>query len=118
MDELLTLKKQTFSHLGVGCKLTGDFFLSGVTKVASQISGTIQMEEGSSLTIAHDGRFEGTIHCGNLDVFGQIHGEIFSTGRVTFHPCSKFEGKMLTKDLTVFPGAILDMEGNTQTLDH
>lgn len=115
MDDLITLKKQSFSHLGQGSRLTGEFFLSGVTKIASQMSGTIQMEEGSSLTIAHEGNFQGTIHCGNLDIFGEVSGEIFSTGRVSFHPCSVFHGKLKSVGISIFPGAVVDMEGATET---
>ena len=57
---------------------------------------------------------EGTLHCFDLDIYGEFVGEIKSVGLVTLYPTAFFEGKILSKSLEILPGAILNMSGHTE----
>lgn len=113
MSEYIQLRQQDFSFLGKSSKIKGELYLSGTTHLASSIEGEIRMQEKSELTLEHESKVKGDIHCHNLEVYGEVQGNIYSTGLVTFHPTSRFSGKLSAQKLVIKPGADLNMDGHT-----
>lgn len=113
MPEYIQLRQQDFSFLGKKTKIKGELHLSGTTHLASFVEGEIRMQENSELTLEHESKVKGDIYCHNLEVYGQVQGNINSTGLVTFHPTSCFSGKISAQKLAIKPGADLNMDGHT-----
>ncbi|MBF0362276.1 MAG: polymer-forming cytoskeletal protein [Oligoflexia bacterium] len=114
-NNYLDIKEQNFSFLGVGAKLHGEFRLSGVVRVAAQMEGELFVESSGKLIIERDGQFSGRLESDDIEIFGEVEGEIKSNGRVILRPCSKVNGKISCKDLVIYPGAILNIEGHTSS---
>ena len=58
---------------------------------------------------------EGTLLCADLDIYGQYTGDIKSSGRVTIYPTAFFEGRILSHSLEILPGAVVNMNGHTES---
>lgn len=113
MSDYIQLRQQNFSFLGKDCKLNGIFHFKGTTRLASQLEGELLMEGRSTLTIEREGKFTGLIDCFDLEVFGDVQGEIRAKGLVTLYSSSTFEGKIMAQGLKVLPGAQINMNGHT-----
>jgi cytoskeletal protein CcmA (bactofilin family) len=113
MSEYIQLRQQDFSFFGKRAKIKGELYLSGTTHLASSVEGEIRMQDKSELTLEHEAIVKGDIHCHNLEVYGEVQGNIHSTGLVTFHPTSNFTGKVSSQKLIIKPGAELNMDGHT-----
>lgn len=113
MSDYIQLRQQNFSFLGKDCKLNGIFQFNGATRFACQLEGELQMSGQSTLTVERDGKFTGLIDCHDLEVYGQVDGEIRSKGIVTLYSCAKFQGKIMAQGLKIYPGAQVNMDGHT-----
>lgn len=113
MSDYIQLRQQNFSFLGKDCKLNGIFQFKGATRFASQLEGELLMEGRSTLTIEREGKFAGLIDCFDLDVFGEVQGEIRAKGLVTLYSSATFEGKIMAHGLKIYPGAQINMDGHT-----
>ena len=113
MSEYIQLRQQDFSFFGKNAKIKGELHLSGTTHLASSVEGEIRMQEKSELILEHEANVKGDIYCHNLEVYGEVRGNINSTGLVTFHPTSRFSGKISAQKLMIKPGADLNMDGHT-----
>lgn len=113
MSEYIQLRQQDFSFMGKNSKINGELYMKGTTHIACQVEGNIYMQENSELTLDHESVIKGEVHCHNLEVHGDVQGQIISTGLVTFHPTSHFSGKVSAQRLIIKPGADLNMDGHT-----
>lgn len=101
-----------FSFLGRKNFIKGDFKLHGDMIINCALEGTINMETKSLLTFDREASFQGTIHCHDLEVFGNISGNISATGSVTVRASAQISGKVQAQSLKVYPGALLNIEGD------
>lgn len=113
MSDYIQLRQQNFSFLGKDCKLTGTFEFVGATRFACHLEGELQMSAESTLTIEREGKFNGVIDCFDLEVYGQVEGEIRSKGVVTLYSSAHFVGKIMAQGLKIYPGASVNMDGHT-----
>jgi cytoskeletal protein CcmA (bactofilin family) len=111
--DILELKDQDFSLLGRQSSLKGDFELHGIVRMSSKMEGILKILEGGKLTIEPSGKFSGKIYCEDVEIFGEFDGEIHSTGRVILQPASKVSGNIKSESMTIYPGAEVNIEGNT-----
>lgn len=58
------------------------------------------------LTISEDARVQANIHSGNVVVFGQLTGDIFSEGKVWLARGSEVEGDICCSCLYIEDGAL------------
>ena len=113
MSDYIDIKKQDFSFLGTGSKMSGIFHLQGVTHISSSIDGEIFMENQADLCIETNGQFAGNITCHNLEIYGNFKGTIKASGKVTVYPPANLIGVVKAKDLVVYPGATINIDGFT-----
>ena len=113
MSEHNVINNQCFSFLGKNCEINGTFKFSGPTHIASNIEGTIIMQDNSDLFIERDAFFKGDIKCHNIEIHGKIQGSIEATGRILLHPPASLVGDIIGKDIIVQPGASLNITGHT-----
>lgn len=108
------IQNQEFTYIGKSTSLTGSFKFLGPTHLQGHLNGEIQVENNSKLVLEIGSVTEGTLHCFDLDIYGDFFGEIKSSGRVTIYPTAYFEGKIISKSLEILPGAIVNMNGHTE----
>ncbi len=114
MFEVIDLKEQDFSFFGKNSVITGNFNLKSHTHIASIVKGELIVDNKAKLVIEPSGEFKGNIKCHNLYISGRIEGEITAKGCVTFYSSAKFNGKLQAKQIVVYPGAILNMDAETE----
>jgi len=114
MDDLINIKNQDFCLLGKDSKLTGEFHLSGVVKISSQMEGELTMGPEGKLSIGPTGSFKGIINCYYIEIYGEFEGTINSKGKVLIQPCARVSGQINTETLTIFPGAMVNVDGRTK----
>lgn len=107
------IKNQEFTYIGKSTTLAGTFKFSGPTHFQGQLQGDITINAGK-LVLEIGSYTEGSLHCFDLDIYGEFKGEINSKGRVTIYPTAFFEGKILAHSLEILPGAIINMNGHTE----
>ena len=113
MDNLISIQEQNFSYLGKGSKITGQFQLSGNTRISCEIDGEISMIDDADLFIEPNASFIGNIHCHNIEIHGQFEGTLKATGLVAIFPPASVTGDIQSDKLVVYPGAILNINGHT-----
>lgn len=117
MIEFSELQNQQFSILGAECKLIGEFQLTGIVKLAAHMEGQLTMGPQGQLTIEREGRFQGQIHCQDIEVFGEFEGNLYSTGRVILQSSARVQGRIETQNLIIYPGAKVNIDGHTLQAD-
>ncbi|MEC8624278.1 MAG: polymer-forming cytoskeletal protein [Bdellovibrionota bacterium] len=115
MADYINLKEQDFSFFGRGSKLNGRFHLSGSTHVSSLIEGEIIMENNADLIIEKNGAITGEVTCNNIEIYGNYEGTIRASGKVTLYPSAEVKGRVEAMELRIYPGAVLNMDGHTDT---
>lgn len=106
-------KHFNFTVLGTDSRIEGELTLAGDTIINSDIQGTISMKNESALTFEREGSIEGIVNCHDLEVFGKIQGTINASGVVRIRSGAIVAGVVNAKSLSVFPGAILNIDGHT-----
>jgi cytoskeletal protein CcmA (bactofilin family) len=110
------IKNLNFSVFGAKNKINGEFHLHGDVIISSQIEGQINMLDEGKITVEREGSIEGILYCHDLEVFGTIKGHIKASGQVTIRSSAEISGNLQAERLSIFPGAILNIEGHTSEL--
>ena len=113
MNETLELKEQNFSLLGKNSQFHGTFQLNGPTRLSGQLNGELVMNGEYYLVIETEGFFEGSIHCHEVEIYGNFKGTLVSPKKVTLYPSAKVSGDIQTKNLIIHPGALVNINGKT-----
>ena len=108
------IQNQEFTYIGKATNLVGTFKFNGPTHLQGHLHGEITVENSAKIFLEIGSYTEGSLHCFDLDIYGEFSGEIRSQGRVTIYPTAMFEGKILAKSLEILPGAIVNMNGHTE----
>lgn len=107
-------KTLNFSVMGNQTKLTGDLEFTGDTILAGEVHGSITMKETGKIVLEQSARIEGEIYCQDIEVFGHFSGTINSSGTLTVRSSAVVSGKINANQLSIYPGAILNMEGSAE----
>lgn len=107
------IKNQEFTYIGKKNVLKGEFEFSDQTHIAGTIDGLISMKNNHKIILEISSHVNTVIHCYDLDIYGTCTGEIHAQGLVTFYPSANFEGKIYAKNIEIFPGAVINMQGQT-----
>ncbi|MBF0205900.1 MAG: polymer-forming cytoskeletal protein [Oligoflexia bacterium] len=116
-ENFLDLRRSAFTFMAADGELKGDFSFSGTVRLAATMEGTLSMREEGKLFIERDGCFKGSINGYDVDILGRMDGEILARGRVILRPSAVVKGKIIAKDLVIYPGALLDIDGETYSGD-
>ena len=106
-------KNLNFSLLGRNCILEGDFIFTGDTIIGSQVKGQITIKDEGRLTLERNSQVEGTIVAHDVEVFGSFKGTIKASGTLTVRSSAEISGNIEASKLSVYPGAVLNIEGHT-----
>lgn len=114
MTQFIDSPSQDFTFVGHETHIQGNMIFRGDAKIAGSLKGEIHAEE-APLSIEPTGKFEGTIYCHDLEVYGEVQGDIHSSGKVTLYPSSTFKGQMQASTLVIHPGSCVNMNAKTET---
>lgn len=111
----IDFKALNFTVLGKACEYEGDLRLRGDAMICSRVLGSLTMLDESKLVIEREAYIEGSIYCKDIEVFGEVNGSINASGKLTVRSSAKVSGKISAANMSIYPGAILNMEGSTQS---
>lgn len=114
MDEYIDLRQQSFTFIGSGSNLSGNFAFRGNTNIAGNLDGEIEMIDNAKLIINFLGTMRGKIKGHHIEIHGNFEGNIEATGHVKALPTAKIDGNIKAKDLIIYPGAKINIEGSTE----
>jgi cytoskeletal protein CcmA (bactofilin family) len=109
-------KELNFSLLGKKTKITGDLSLEGDTVLAGSLTGTITVKDQGNIIIEQTATIEGDIYCNDIEIFGSFSGSINASGTLTIRSSADVAGKISASKMSIYPGAILNMEGSAEAL--
>lgn len=109
----MDLRDQNFTFVGIGSVIKGDIALKGPSHICSVIEGDIQIDENFQLTIEPQGKVEGRIRCGDLNIYGEVSGDITAKGKVKVFATGVVKGQIVAKNINIAPGATVNMQGHT-----
>jgi cytoskeletal protein CcmA (bactofilin family) len=113
MNEI-EFKELKFNLIGKNSVIKGDLELQDNTIIAGKVYGDINLLNNANLIIDVDASVEGNIFGKDIEISGHFQGQIHSSGNVTAKSQSVVEGKILAKNITIYPGAQMNMETSTQ----
>jgi cytoskeletal protein CcmA (bactofilin family) len=113
---MLNLKKQKVissenlvrNHIAQGTSIVGDLNSNGDFRIEGKLKGTITAN--GRIVIGETGEIEGDMSCQHADISGKVIGNIKVEELTMLKQHSQFEGTIITKQLTVEPGAIFTGE--------
>jgi cytoskeletal protein CcmA (bactofilin family) len=107
-------KRFNYNVLGENSSITGDLVLNGDTILNSTVNGTIEVRGEGKLILERGSSVKGKIMAVDLDIFGQVDGEIHCTGLVSIRSSAQVSGIIKSSRLVIYPGAIVEMEASSQ----
>ncbi len=106
-------KKQNYTVLGTNNIIDGDLKFYGDTIIHCNVTGTISMIDDAKLILERAAVFEGILYCKEVEIFGDVKGTIKASGTVIVRSSAKLSGNIQANKLSVYPGAVLNIEGHT-----
>ncbi len=110
----IDFKTLNFTLLGKDSLFDGNLTLSGDVIIAGTFKGQLNIEDSGKLTLERDAKVEGIIQCDDLEIFGHFKGTIQSSGTVSVRSSADVSGRLKSNKLSIYPGASLNIEGNTE----
>src|SRR5947207_15736301 len=89
-----------------GTHLTGELQFSGVGRVDGNFHGSI--DGGDTLIVGNNAVIHADIRVHEIEIHGQVFGNIEAGGRVEIHSTGSFRGDLRAPVLVVHDGGILD----------
>ncbi len=98
---------KNLAHLPTGTTIKGEFHFSGPTYVQSNLEGNFFLHNNCYLQIGVEAYVQGPIKGGTVEILGRFQGEI-DAEKIIIGPVAKVNADLKSKELVVFPGAILN----------
>jgi len=92
-----------FDH---GTNLTGELQFSGIVRIDGSFHGSI--DGGDTLIVGSKVVIHADIRVREIEIHGQVFGNIEVGGRAEIHSSGSFRGDMHTPLLVIHPGGVLD----------
>lgn len=103
-----------YNVLGVKSKVIGHLVLSGDAIITSHIEGSIEVLESGKLVLERGSFMKGKIKAIDLEIFGQVEGEIECSGTVSIRSSAQVTGSIKSSRLVIYPGAVVEMTADSQ----
>ena len=107
-------KQFHYNVLGVKSKVIGNLALSGDAIITSYVEGSIEVIDSGKLVLERGSFVKGKIKAIDLEIFGQVEGEIECSGVVSIRSSAQVTGSIKSARLVIYPGAIVEMTANSQ----
>jgi cytoskeletal protein CcmA (bactofilin family) len=102
-----------YNVIGKGSLIIGELNLSGDTIINSHVEGNINITNEGKLIIERGSHIKGKIISFDLDIFGQVEGEIVCKGLLSIRSSGVISGKVQADRLVIYPGAEVEMMATT-----
>jgi len=89
-----------------GCKLSGTITGNCDFQVNGEIDGDCDID--STITLAKNGLWRGTIRAANVIVAGHVEGDIIASGRVEITDTARISGTVSGEAIAVAEGAVVE----------
>ncbi|MFA5417018.1 MAG: polymer-forming cytoskeletal protein [Bacteroidales bacterium] len=96
------------NHIAQGTSIVGDLNSNGDFRIEGKLKGKITAN--GKIVIGETGEIEGDMSCQLADISGKVVGNIKVEELTMLKQHSQFVGTIITKQLTVEPGAIFTGE--------
>ena len=103
-----------YNVLGVKSLVKGDLVLSGDSIITSTIEGSIEVLDTGKLVLERGSHVIGKIKAIDLEIFGEVDGEIICSGLVSIRSSAKVTGSIKSARLVIYPGATVEMTADSQ----
>ena len=99
-------EQQIAAFFDQGTNLTGELQFSGIVRIDGNFHGSIN--GGDTLIIGNNAVIHADIRVREIEIHGQVFGNIEVGSRAEIHSSGSFRGDMNTPVLVIHPGGILD----------
>ena len=89
-----------------GCKISGTITGSGEFLINGEVDGDCDIN--GSLTLAHNGLWQGTISADDIIIAGHVEGDISARGKVEITSSARISGTVTAEAIAVAEGAIVE----------
>ena len=103
-----------YNVLGAKSKINGDLELSGDAIINSEIVGSITVLNEGKLVLERGSFVKGKIKALDLEIFGQVEGDIECSGLVSIRSSAVVTGSIKSGRLVIYPGAVVEMNASSQ----
>lgn len=107
-------KKFNYNVLGSKSFISGTIIISGDSIINSHIDGNLEVREAGKLVLERGSFIKGKIKAIDLEIFGEVEGEIECSGLVSIRSSAKVVGSIKSSKLVIYPGAMVEMSANSQ----
>lgn len=98
------IENQTRNIIASGTKIKGDLESDGDFRIEGIVIGTVKAK--GKIVIGETGMVEGEIYCTNADISGKVKAKLEVTELTTLKATSKYTGDIITKKISIEPGAL------------
>jgi len=99
-------EQQIAAFFDQGTSLTGELQFSGVVRIDGSFHGTIN--GGETLIVGSNAVIHADIRVREIEIHGQVFGNIEAGGRAEIHSSGSFRGDIHTALLIIHPGGVFD----------
>lgn len=89
-----------------GCKISGTITGSGDFLINGEVDGDCDIN--GSVTLAHNGLWQGTISADDIIIAGHVEGDIKARGKVEITTSAKISGTITAEAIAVAEGAVVE----------
>jgi cytoskeletal protein CcmA (bactofilin family) len=98
------VENQARNIIAVGTKIKGDIESDGDFRIEGAVVGTVKAK--GKIVVGETGSVEGQIQCLNADISGNVQAKLDVGELTTLRASSKLAGDIMTKKISIEPGAI------------
>lgn len=99
-------EQQIAAFFDQGTNLTGELQFSGVVRIDGNFHGSIN--GGETLIVGNNAVIHADIRVREIEIHGQVFGNIEVGGRAEIHSSGTFRGDIHSPLLVIHPGGVLD----------
>jgi cytoskeletal protein CcmA (bactofilin family) len=107
-------KEFNYNVLGVKSKIVGDLVLCGDSIITSSVEGSIEVIQEGKLVLERGSYVKGKVKALDLEIFGQVEGEVECSGLVSIRSSAHVTGSIKSARLVIYPGAVVEMTASSQ----
>lgn len=96
----------TATLINDGCKISGTITGSGDYLINGEVDGDCDIN--GSVTLAHNGLWQGTISADDIIIAGHVEGDIKARGKVEITSSAKISGTITAEAIAVAEGAVVE----------
>ncbi len=96
----------TATLINDGCKISGTITGSGDFLINGEVDGDCDIN--GSVTLAHNGLWQGTISADDIIIAGHVEGDINARGKVEITTSAKISGTVTAEAIAVAEGAVVE----------